>query len=227
MRLAVIKSRMALVGERGAIDVAAVSAGKFPPSPRAIYERWAQFSAWYAANSEAVLAAEATSYRADELGAPVPEPRQVFAIGMNYRAHAAEAGLARPSPTRSLFAKFPSCGNRSRGGCAAAFRGGRLRGRAGGGDRRARPPRRAPGRVGARGRPDPRPGPVRATRAVPRAGPAVLAGQVLPRLLPHRAGYWLPPTSSPIPTTSRSVAASTGSRCKRGGPTTLSSAFRT
>ena len=76
MRLAVIKSRMALVGERGAIDVAAVSAGKFPPSPRAIYDQWAQFTAWHAANSATVLAAEATSYRAGELGAPAPEPRQ-------------------------------------------------------------------------------------------------------------------------------------------------------
>ena len=108
MRLAVIRGRMALVGEHGAIDVAAVSAGKFPPSPRAIYERWAQFSAWYAANSKTVLAAEATSYRADELGAPVPEPRQVFAIGMNYRAHAAEAALGTPESHPVVFAKFPS-----------------------------------------------------------------------------------------------------------------------
>ena len=101
MRLAVIKSRLALVDERGAIDVAAVSAGKFSPDPQAVYQRWAPFTAWYAANSETILAAEATRYRADELGAPVPEPRQVFAIGMNYRAHAAEAGLACPSPIRS------------------------------------------------------------------------------------------------------------------------------
>ncbi len=108
MRLAVIKSRLALVDVRGAIDVEAVSAGKFLPDPQAIYERWAQFSAWYAANCETIRAAEATPYSADELGAPVPEPRQVFAIGLNYRAHAAEAGLALPESDPVVFAKFAS-----------------------------------------------------------------------------------------------------------------------
>jgi len=92
MRLAAIKSRLALVDERGAIDVAAVSAGKFPPDPQAIYQQWAQFSAWPAASSETIRTAEATRYSADELGAPVPKPRQVFAIGMNYHAHAEVIG---------------------------------------------------------------------------------------------------------------------------------------
>lgn len=108
MRLAAINSRLALVDERGAIDVAAVSAGKFSPDPQAVYQQWASFTAWYAANSETILAAEATRYRADELGAPVPQPRQVFAIGMNYRAHAAEAGLGVPESDPVVFAKFAS-----------------------------------------------------------------------------------------------------------------------
>jgi hypothetical protein len=80
MRLAVIKSRLALVDVRGAIDVEAASAGRFSPDPQAIYEQWAQFSAWYAAASETIRTADATPYSADELGAPVPEPRQVFAV---------------------------------------------------------------------------------------------------------------------------------------------------
>ncbi|MGH3284580.1 MAG: fumarylacetoacetate hydrolase family protein [Streptosporangiaceae bacterium] len=108
MRLAVINSRLALVGERGAVDVAAVSAGKFSPDPQAIYQQWAQFSAWYTANSATILTAEAIRYTAAELDAPVPEPRQVFAIGMNYRAHAAEAGLRTPDSDPVVFAKFPS-----------------------------------------------------------------------------------------------------------------------
>lgn len=42
------------------------------------------------------------------LGAPVPAPRQVFGIGLNYRDHAGESGL--PEPTVPLtFTKFPSC----------------------------------------------------------------------------------------------------------------------
>ena len=38
----------------------------------------------------------------------MPRPRQVFAIGMNYAAHAAEAGVEIPQlpPT---FTKFPTC----------------------------------------------------------------------------------------------------------------------
>jgi len=108
MRLAAIKGRLALVDVRGAIDIEAASAGRFSPDPQAIYEQWAQFSAWYAANSETIQAAEAAPYSADELGAPVPEPRQVFAIGLNYRAHAAEAGLALPDSDPVVFAKFAS-----------------------------------------------------------------------------------------------------------------------
>ena len=108
MRLAVIDSRLALIYERGAVDVATVSAGRFPPGPQASYEQWTQFTAWYAANSETIAAAEAVPYRADELGVPVPEPRQVFGIGMNYRAHAAEAGLGAPEADPVVFAKFAS-----------------------------------------------------------------------------------------------------------------------
>jgi 2-keto-4-pentenoate hydratase/2-oxohepta-3-ene-1,7-dioic acid hydratase in catechol pathway len=43
-----------------------------------------------------------------ELGPPVPNPRQVFAIALNYRPHALEAGFVPPS-TPLVFTKFPSC----------------------------------------------------------------------------------------------------------------------
>ncbi|MFG2018920.1 fumarylacetoacetate hydrolase family protein [Actinomadura geliboluensis] len=45
--------------------------------------------------------------RAD-LRAPVPAPRQVFAIGLKYHAHAAESGLAVPEQP-VVFTKFPTC----------------------------------------------------------------------------------------------------------------------
>lgn len=41
------------------------------------------------------------------LGAPVPRPRQVFAIGLNYADHAAESGMEKP-PAPLTFTKFPS-----------------------------------------------------------------------------------------------------------------------
>ena len=42
------------------------------------------------------------------LGAPVPTPRQVFGIGLNYRDHADESGMDLP-PAPLTFTKFPSC----------------------------------------------------------------------------------------------------------------------
>ena len=85
-----------------------MSGSTFPSDPQGVYQRWAQFTARYTANSATIQDAEAAPYRADELGAPVPEPRQVSAIGMNYRAHAAEAGLGTPESDPVVFAKVPS-----------------------------------------------------------------------------------------------------------------------
>jgi 2-keto-4-pentenoate hydratase/2-oxohepta-3-ene-1,7-dioic acid hydratase in catechol pathway len=42
-----------------------------------------------------------------ELDAPVPRPRQVFGIGLNYASHAAEGDMAAPSAPLT-FTKFPS-----------------------------------------------------------------------------------------------------------------------
>jgi 2-keto-4-pentenoate hydratase/2-oxohepta-3-ene-1,7-dioic acid hydratase in catechol pathway len=44
----------------------------------------------------------------DRLGPPVPNPRQVFAIALNYRPHAEEAGFVAPDAPL-VFTKFPSC----------------------------------------------------------------------------------------------------------------------
>jgi 2-keto-4-pentenoate hydratase/2-oxohepta-3-ene-1,7-dioic acid hydratase in catechol pathway len=42
------------------------------------------------------------------LGAPIPRPRQVFGIGLNYKDHAGESGAPLP-PAPLTFTKFPSC----------------------------------------------------------------------------------------------------------------------
>ncbi len=42
------------------------------------------------------------------LDAPIPQPRQVFGIGLNYRDHAGESGIPLP-PEPLTFTKFPSC----------------------------------------------------------------------------------------------------------------------
>lgn len=44
-----------------------------------------------------------------ELGAPVPRPTNVFAIGLNYRSHAAESGFTDEPAAPVVFTKFPTC----------------------------------------------------------------------------------------------------------------------
>ena len=68
--------------------------------------------------------------------APVPDPRKIICIGLNYRDHAAESGV--PAPTEPvLFSKYPTAliGHGDADRLAQGEPGGRLRGRAGGGHR--------------------------------------------------------------------------------------------
>jgi 2-keto-4-pentenoate hydratase/2-oxohepta-3-ene-1,7-dioic acid hydratase in catechol pathway len=55
-----------------------------------------------------VDASKARPFDEARLGPPSPHPRQVFAIGMNYKAHAEEAGLPLPA-IPATFAKYPTC----------------------------------------------------------------------------------------------------------------------
>jgi 2-keto-4-pentenoate hydratase/2-oxohepta-3-ene-1,7-dioic acid hydratase in catechol pathway len=102
MKLANQDGRLVLVVGDGIVDVAQASAGRFSPDPQSIFERWDELRAWPAPSSPT------GPLDAAALLAPVPRPRQVFAIGLNYAGHAAEAGLEIPQfpPT---FTKFPAC----------------------------------------------------------------------------------------------------------------------
>jgi 2-keto-4-pentenoate hydratase/2-oxohepta-3-ene-1,7-dioic acid hydratase in catechol pathway len=102
MRLANLTGRLAILTAGGAVDVRAASRGRFDSDPQAIYERWGEFVQWAAG------VAGASAYDDADLGAPVPRPRQVFALGLNYAMHAQEAGLELP-PMPLTFTKFPSC----------------------------------------------------------------------------------------------------------------------
>src|SRR4051812_35519569 len=101
MRVANLDSRLTLVNGDLALDVQRASDGRFGSDPQAIYERWDEFAAWDPPDGGARFDPAA-------LGAPVPRPRQVFALGLNYALHAREAGLELP-PTTLTFTKFPSC----------------------------------------------------------------------------------------------------------------------
>lgn len=102
MKIANHDGRLALVLDDGIVDVADASAGRFGPDPMSAYDDWAAFVDW---------ANEVTTPTRplDEavLGCPVPRPRQVFAIGLNYRSHAEESGMAIPQ-VPATFTKFPA-----------------------------------------------------------------------------------------------------------------------
>src|SRR6185295_14737349 len=92
------------LGSDGGIDVERASQKRFGPDPQAVYAGWPAFRDWAAG----VRAAGDVVVRDADLGSPAPRPTQVFGIGLNYRDHAAEAGL--PLPDRpATFTKFPTC----------------------------------------------------------------------------------------------------------------------
>jgi 2-keto-4-pentenoate hydratase/2-oxohepta-3-ene-1,7-dioic acid hydratase in catechol pathway len=105
MRAANVAGRLAVLTEDGAVDVERASGGRFAADPQAVYERWAEFRTWA---GEADLSAT-EAFDPQQLGAPAPRPRQVLAIGLNYRSHAAESGLAAPEDIPPTFTKFPTC----------------------------------------------------------------------------------------------------------------------
>lgn len=102
MRIANINGRLAVASGDGWVDAAKASGGRFEPDPQAIYERWDEFTAWAAQGVQGQDAEVDGTF-----GVPVPAPRQLIAIGLNYREHAIESKLAIPEHP-VVFAKFQS-----------------------------------------------------------------------------------------------------------------------
>jgi len=105
MRVATVNQRASLIVGAGAVDIHEASDGRFGPGAADLYDRWAGFVDWAAA----AALPDPEPYAPDSLGSPSPTPRQVFGIGLNYGAHAAESGFARPETAPPVFTKFPSC----------------------------------------------------------------------------------------------------------------------
>jgi 2,4-diketo-3-deoxy-L-fuconate hydrolase len=102
MKLANINGRAALVVANGVTDIELATAGQFGPELAPIYDDWLAFA------DVARNITEATGPLVEtDLGCPV-SPRQVFAIGINYRAHSEESGVMPPE-VPATFTKFPSC----------------------------------------------------------------------------------------------------------------------
>jgi 2,4-diketo-3-deoxy-L-fuconate hydrolase len=96
--------RAALLVDGHVYDLAELSGGQIPGAPMEVLTEY-----W----DDALVVHETGSFDGGvpveqvHLGPPVPCPHSVYAIGMNYRKHAEEAGLeVRPIP--AVFTKFPS-----------------------------------------------------------------------------------------------------------------------
>lgn len=114
MRIANVGGRLTLLapangaaaGASHGVDVHRASSGRFASDPQAVFARWDEFRSW--AETAGLRSAADVDVVERLLGPPVPMPAQVLAIGLNYRDHAAEAGLEPPA-SPPTFTKFPTC----------------------------------------------------------------------------------------------------------------------
>lgn len=103
MRLGNVAGRATVLVANGGIDVERASGGAFGSDVQSLYARWDEFVAF----ARGLDASQASPIDESSLLSPVPQPGQVFAIGLNYRLHAEETGAELPK-IPATFTKFPS-----------------------------------------------------------------------------------------------------------------------
>lgn len=101
MKLANSNGRAAMVLGDEIADIAVATDGQFGPDLMSVYDDWRRFLP----AASTITAGTAPLVEAD-LCCPVPAPRQVFGIGLNYRTHAQESGMTVPD-VPATFTKFP------------------------------------------------------------------------------------------------------------------------
>ncbi|MGW2651942.1 fumarylacetoacetate hydrolase family protein [Streptomyces sp. NPDC001393] len=103
MRFANVAGRLNLVTTAGrAVDIERASGGRFGSDVQRAYERWDELLdvARTLGDSQAGVELPITA-----LGNPVPQPRQVYAVGLNYADHAAESSFTVPEEP-AVFTKY-------------------------------------------------------------------------------------------------------------------------
>jgi 2,4-diketo-3-deoxy-L-fuconate hydrolase len=109
MLIGTVNNRAFLIQTTGdqirGLDIEEMSCGRFSSQTTELLHDWALLHEW--SSSVDFEEVGARSLEAHELEAPIPSPRQVFAIGMNYKDHAAEVQLELPT-TPAVFTKYIS-----------------------------------------------------------------------------------------------------------------------
>ena len=107
LKLASLQGRAQFVigssAEFRVVDVEHSSNGMLPSDVMACYSAW-QLLRVHAAT---LAPTDGVACSLEQLDCPVPQPRQLFAVGLNYKKHAEEMGSPIPT-TPLMFAKFQS-----------------------------------------------------------------------------------------------------------------------
>lgn len=105
-RFANIGGRAALVDfDGGWFDAERISGGVVSSDPM---EAWLQLDNLHQATSKITDARPDGKMSVADVRPPIPSPRSVFAVGLNYQAHADEGKMKVPD-VPLIFTKFPSC----------------------------------------------------------------------------------------------------------------------
>jgi len=105
VRMVNLAGRAGVLIDGRVLDVERRSEGALPADPMAVLARFDALRDWAAG-----VTPRDADLRLDEaaLGPCVPRPAKIFAVGLNYREHAREAGLELPAQP-VIFTKFPNC----------------------------------------------------------------------------------------------------------------------
>lgn len=111
LQFGVIGGRSVLVHPDGSrvTDLERASGGALPSEPNAAFAKWSQVRDFANTCND-----PGTSVAAKQFDAPSPHARQIFGIGLNYRAHAVETGAPLPDSPLT-FTKFASSINAPNG----------------------------------------------------------------------------------------------------------------
>jgi 2,4-didehydro-3-deoxy-L-rhamnonate hydrolase len=87
------------------VDVASATGDRISHDPQRMFDEWDELVEWGLASN----ARGPGEIDLPNVLAPVPSPRQVFAIGLNYKAHAEEGAIGIVPEEPTVFTKWPSC----------------------------------------------------------------------------------------------------------------------
>jgi 2,4-didehydro-3-deoxy-L-rhamnonate hydrolase len=106
MRIASIDDRATLIIENGqelqGVDIEKWSNGNFPSNTRELLPHLDELRTWVKDHD---FDSDIFPVSWQSLESPITDPRQIFAIGMNYQAHAEEVSIAAPE-VPAVFTKF-------------------------------------------------------------------------------------------------------------------------